>query len=90
MAFVASVALIAGAAAYPECPTSHPFECRSESDVSPPTQAKYFHGPCCDKNSDCVCDAYCGEGCDDGAHALPHEPVVEQAEACLAVCLADP
>ena len=106
-----------------DCPASHPFECASESDASEP---KYFHGPCCDNHYDCYCD--------DGAHALPHEPVpvgepdasckvsagtvgdltwgiawggfhvctsdgaagsplltgAELAEACLAVCLADP
>ena len=26
-----------------------------------------FQGPCCDKNSDCLCDAYCGDDCNDGA-----------------------
>ena len=58
-----------------DCPASHPFQCASESDVNNIEVRKYFNGPCCDKNSDCICDAYCGEGCDDGAHALPHEPV---------------
>ena len=119
-----------------QCPTSHPNKCLSESDVNKPIHyesdvnkqihPKYFHGPCCDKDYDCICD--------DGAHALPHEPVpvgepdasckvsagtvgdliygvawgglhvctsdgaagsppltgAELAEACLAVCLADP
>ena len=73
-----------------QCPTSHPNKCLSESDVNKPIHyesdvnkqihPKYFHGPCCDKDPDCICNAqhlgeHCGEGCDDGAHALPHEPV---------------
>ena len=116
-----------------QCPISHPNKCQSSSDVNqiecPDCDPKYFHGPCCDKNPDCICDRG-----GDGAYALPHEPVpvgeldasckvgtgtvgdyisgvnwggfhvctsdgtaggplltgVELAEACLAVCLADP
>ena len=60
------------------CPASHPFECASESDVNqigcPSCEPKYFHGPCCDKDPDCICNAqHLGEHCVFvGAHG-PHQ-----------------
>ena len=33
-----------------------------------------FQGPCCDRNADCTCDDYCGEGCTGGAVPIPQSP----------------
>ena len=57
-----------------QCTQRNPYLCRSQSDVNqrdcPSCQAHMFQGPCCDANPDCVCDSYCGPGCNDGAIAI--------------------
>ena len=60
------------------CPSTHPYLCESAHDVNrancPTCQAHMFQGPCCDKNPDCVCDKYCGPGCNDGAVSILPAP----------------
>ena len=68
----ALLVLLLAAPARANCPEGHPYECRSSADMC--VRDTYsgcnpanFQGPCCDKNPDCTCDMYCGEGCNDGA-----------------------
>ena len=68
------------ASARATCPVSHPHACPNAASVNqvgcPSCTSASFHGPCCDRNPDCVCNAYAGEGYEnDGAYGLPRTPV---------------
>ena len=67
------------------CPATHPNQCANRSFACP-TAAVHCHlnfsGPCCDKDSDCLCDDACGVGCDDGSFGLPKEPVPIGSPSC--------
>ena len=49
------------------CPATHPYMSASASDCTHFSCPWGWKGPCCDKNPDRLCDAYCGDDCNDGS-----------------------
>ena len=48
------------------CADPSRFACRTAADCTHSSCPGSWNGPCCDKNADCLCDDYCGPGCNDG------------------------
>ena len=89
-ALIASCVAVASAAKF-TCPGSHPHVCLGAHHVNkrdcPSCEPHMFQGPCCDKNTDCVCDSYCGDDCNDGAIPIPDVYVNGYDSECADKCM---
>ena len=68
----------------PSCPADR-HVCATAASCTHGSCPSSWQGPCCDRNADCLCDAYCGSNCNDGAMPISSGAPTSSGAPCAAL-----